>query len=100
MTFEEYWNKYSCGIKDLGPSQLARIAWEAGAEANGAKTMKADCKDYIRRLISGIREEMEKDPDMIRARANHREKAIIRRWFDVELLCYVIEKEVLGDNKE
>lgn len=59
--------------------------------------MKADRKDYIRRLIAGIREEIEKDPDTMRARENHGEKAIIRRWFDVELLCYVIEKEVLGE---
>lgn len=60
--------------------------------------MKSDRKDYIRRLIAGIRKEIEEDPDTIRAKAEDGD-VLINRWLDVSLLCLVIEEEVLGDDK-
>lgn len=61
--------------------------------------MKADREDYIRRLIAGIRKEIEEDPDTIRAKAESGE-VTIWRWVDVELLCLVIEKEILDTVNE
>lgn len=53
-------------------------------------------KDYMMRLIAGVRESIDKDPDIIKAREEHGSEVINGVWLDAELLCRVVEEEVLG----
>ena len=53
------------------------------------------CKDYLRRLIIGVRKEMVKDPETIEAKAALGDEIMVHRWVDAELLCMTIEKDVL-----
>lgn len=57
-------------------------------------------KDYIRRLIAAVRKQMELDHDVIKAVEEHGEGVLTSRWVDAELLCMVIEEEVLGSGQE
>lgn len=54
----------------------------------------ADRVDYLKRLIVGIREEIEKHSTEI-----HGDKCTPSEWVDAWLLCSVVEKEILGVEK-
>ena len=51
-------------------------------------------KDYLRRLIAGVRKIVKAAPENIEAR-KHGRGAINIRWLDVVLLCDVVEKEIV-----
>lgn len=53
-------------------------------------------KDFIIRLIAGVRKQIEKDPREIKIREELGEDGISARWVDAASLCSVIEKDVLG----
>jgi hypothetical protein len=53
-------------------------------------------KDYIRRLIAGVRRSMERDPDTIKARNEMGDEVTIGRWVDASILCDVVEQDVLS----
>jgi len=53
-------------------------------------------KDYIRRLIAGVRKQMAKDPRTIEAVKEFGEEVTIGAWLDASILCCVIEKDILG----
>lgn len=55
-------------------------------------------KEYLRKLIAGVREQMAKDPEMIQARLEYGEEILTSRWWDAEILCLVIEQEVLDND--
>ena len=59
--------------------------------------MKAIRKDYLKRLIEGVRYVMENDPEMIQAKAVFGDEATPSKWLDATLLCKVIEDEILND---
>lgn len=40
MTFEEFWNNQSADPYEIGLMQVARVAWEAGAEAKREECVK------------------------------------------------------------
>ena len=52
-------------------------------------------KDYIRRLIAGLRSQIAKDPATIEAIKAAREGAIPWKWVDAAILCDVVEKDIL-----
>ena len=58
--------------------------------------------DYIARLIVQIRNQIEKDPDAIKAKLEFGEEVTISKWLNVTLLCDVVESDVLplGDKEE
>lgn len=62
--------------------------------------MNEDRKDYIRRLIVGVREQIAKDPETIEINEQVTEYGDLTpaKWVDADLLCSVIEKEVLDSN--
>lgn len=51
-------------------------------------------KDYLRRLIAGVRKIVKTAPENVEAR-KHSRGAINIRWLDVVLLCDVVEKEIV-----
>ena len=53
-------------------------------------------KDFIIRLIAGVRKQIEKDPREIKIREELGEDCISAKWIDASTLCRVIEKDVLG----
>ena len=55
-------------------------------------------KDYMRRLIKGIRIQESLDPDTIKARKDFGDDVTTGRWTDVELLCITIEQEILNND--
>lgn len=65
--------------------------------------MKEVRKDYMKKLINGIRKQIENDPDTIEANERYKieyeEGVIIPRWIDVTLLCDVIEKDILENDE-
>ena len=61
------------------------------------KDIAEDKLDYMRRLIAEIREDMKKDPDVIKARKMCGDEVLISKWINIELLCMTVEKEVLGE---
>lgn len=52
-------------------------------------------KDYLRRLIAGVRRMIDKDPETINAREEFGEECITGKWIDASLLCLVVEKDIL-----
>ena len=52
-------------------------------------------KDYIRRLIAGVRWAIEKAPENIEAGKIAGKGAITGNWLDAALLCDVVEKEIV-----
>lgn len=52
-------------------------------------------KDYLRRLIAGVRRQIDQDPETIKAREECGDELIIGTWVDASLLCLVVEKDVL-----
>ena len=54
-------------------------------------------KDYLKRLIAGVREAKERDPDTIKAKEELGSQVTIAKWVDAELLCMVIENEILNN---
>ena len=61
------------------------------------KMITDDKKDYIRRLIAGVRKQIEKDPDIIKASADYGDDVTIARWMDASILCLVIEEYLLDE---
>jgi len=57
--------------------------------------MKDDRKDYMRRLIAEIREDMADDPDIKKYREQFGEDVVTGKWVNISLLCDVVENEVL-----
>ncbi len=56
-------------------------------------------KDYLRRLIDGVRDQMASDPETVTAKLINGDETITSRWIDAELLCSVIECEILTTTK-
>lgn len=52
-------------------------------------------KDYMRRLIRGVRAMIEYDPDTINAKKELGDGVTISRWIDAKILCNIIEDDVL-----
>ena len=52
--------------------------------------MNKETKEYLTRLISGVREQVDKDTVEVEG-----EKCIPATWLDAAILCDVIEKEIL-----
>ena len=52
--------------------------------------------DYLKRLIKGVRKQTDKDPETIEAKEELGDEVTIARWVDANLLCMVIEKDILG----
>jgi len=52
-------------------------------------------KDYLRRLVSGVRRQIDQDPETIKAREECGDGCLIGTWIDASLLCLVVEKDVL-----
>lgn len=65
------------------------------AHARYAGGGEAVRKDYMRRLIKGVRDMIEDDPDTIKARKELGDEVTIGRWIDAKILCNVIEEDVL-----
>ena len=61
--------------------------------------MKGVRKEYLARLIKGVREQRATDPDTIQAQKDcgGYEDVTIARWIDASILCDVIEEEVLSN---
>jgi hypothetical protein len=59
-----------------------------------------DNKDYILRLIEGVRKQIEKDPDTIKACNELGDDVAIARWFDASILCDVIEDYFIYKSNE
>ena len=57
-------------------------------------------KEYIRRLIAGVRKSMAEDPRTIAAVEECGEGVVIGTWLNAYLLCIVVEKDVLGEENE
>lgn len=57
-------------------------------------------KDYLKRLIAGVRRQVDKDPTTIEVRAEYGDECTPARWIDAELLCSVIESDILGIKSE
>lgn len=54
-------------------------------------------KNYIRRLVSEIREQIAEDPRTIEAKESFGEEIIVGYWLNIALLCDVIEEETRDD---
>lgn len=61
--------------------------------------MQNNEKDYMRRLISGVRQQIKKDPDTIKACNDCGDDVTIARWIDASILCDVIEDYLLNDDQ-
>ncbi|MBU6232309.1 hypothetical protein KGP36_06780 [Patescibacteria group bacterium] len=99
------------GRKDKGPhsiveyvpvdsceAEITRLRAELeGARKNINQKVR---KEYISRLIAGVRRERDSDPDTMRAKEECGEEVRISRWIDASILCLVIEEEVLGIARE
>lgn len=60
--------------------------------------MKGVRKEYLSRLIEGVRKQITEDPDTIQAQQEcGYDDITIARWIDATLLCAVIEEEVLAN---
>jgi hypothetical protein len=57
-------------------------------------------KEYIKRLIEGVRHQIEEDPLTIEGVDLMGEGTLPARWTDAELLCSVIEIDVLNINRQ
>ena len=57
-------------------------------------------KDYLRRLIKGVRHQAGIDPETVEAKNMFDMELITARWIDAELLCLTIEQDILGDVNE
>jgi hypothetical protein len=57
-------------------------------------------KDYICRLIAGVRQQIEKDPDTIKAYNDCGDYVTIARWIDASILCDVIEDYFISKSNE
>ena len=52
-------------------------------------------KDYLRRLVAGVRKAIREAPDNIEASKTCGKGALTGRWIDAALLCDVVEKEIV-----
>ena len=55
-----------------------------------------DRADYLTRLIVGVREQIAEDPETIKAKEDYGDEVLIGKWIDAELLCSVVEIDILG----
>lgn len=55
--------------------------------------------DYMRRLIEGVRKQIDQCPVTIEARDVAGEECLPAKWIDTELLCSTIEKEILKNER-
>lgn len=53
--------------------------------------MDDETKDYIERLIAGVRYQIDKEVTY-----HHGEKCYPSKWIDASILCDVIEREILN----
>jgi len=58
--------------------------------------MDEEKKEYLRKLMDGVRKQALLDPDTVKAREEIGRDLITNRWMDAMLLCDVVENEVLG----
>ena len=73
----------------------AKYARKHKATTVAEKVKPSVRKDYLRRLIAGVRSEMNKAPENVTAVTVAGKGAISARWLDVALLCDVVEAEVI-----
>lgn len=52
-------------------------------------------KDYLRRLVSGVRKAIREAPENIAASKIYGKGALTGQWLDAALLCDVVEKEIV-----
>lgn len=56
-------------------------------------------KDYLNRLICGVRKQIDNDIETVRIREECGEGAVTGRWADASVLCNVIESEVISNRE-
>lgn len=52
-------------------------------------------QQYIKRLIKSVRKTISEAPENIEAEKVAGEPALDGKWVDTELLCYVVEQELI-----
>lgn len=60
--------------------------------------MDDNTKDYIKRLILSIREQIDSDPVTVQAKKDFGACITVGKWMDVSILCSVVEEHLYVDS--
>lgn len=54
-------------------------------------------KEYLLRLIRGVRKQIENDPETVAAKKELGDEVTIGKWADATFLCDIVEQEVIAN---